>query len=189
MHVPQKGATAALKRALLAAPGALIRDDNFDHRSACVRVWAATVAFATVVTATISVMRDHRWDIFVSILIVGCGIVIVVFSALLCGSNPERKSVAALARICRKLVDAESKLDSEGRMPVVPVELTFRMREMRGGVGSLYISWTELATIRLIQLLKYADPKASAYLTTSLGQALLEKLAPVETAPGAQEAV
>lgn len=173
-----------MKRALLAAPGALIRDDNFDHRSACVKVWAATVAFTTVVTATISVFRNHGWDLIVLILCVGCGLIFVLCSARICGSNPERESFAAVGRMCRKLVNGEIKLDSEGRMPVVPVDLTFRMREMRGDVGSLYITWTELATIRLIQLLKYADVKATAYLTTSLGQALVEKLGPAEAAAG-----
>lgn len=100
------------------------------------------------------------------------------------GRSVEAISLEAALRNCQLVINGEAACDSDGGsvMPAAPVDFKFRVEGLNDEIATLFlVSWTELATIRLIQLMKFADRRAHTYLKTLPGQALLEELLPTAT--------
>lgn len=87
-------------------------------------------------------------------------------------AGAEEKSLSALYRNCRLLVEADA-FNGQGRLPATPENFEFKLKGLNKKSYLTIIASKELYCIRLVQLLKFADPRASVYLNTPAGLQLL----------------
>lgn len=96
-------------------------------------------------------------------------------------SKVRERSTAAVFRNCQLVVLEEAGCDGAGRMPASAEDFDYTLKSYSKS-GTLYIvSSRDLVTMRLIQLMKFADPRAAVYLDTPPGQALLGTILPTAT--------
>lgn len=179
--IPQNGVALTMKRALESDGG----DDGMDPGANCRQDVCTAIAITTVLVMGIAfaVSSPGGFGLIGLTMCLAFSGTVVVFWWLKRRhmSSVDKRSINAVFRNCRLVVLAEAERDSDGRMPTAPEDFDFTLQSY-GKSGTLCIvSSRELATIRIIQLLKFADPRAAVYLDTPPGQALLETLLPTAT--------
>lgn len=182
LPIPQNGSALTMKRALLSYCGDGRNDPATDS---CQDLWAAIVIAAVLVVgitfaARVSSTRFKLIAMVPSLLFAGLVAVSCCFRRIQV-SNAGRRSLTTTFHNCRLVVLAEAGCDSGGRIPTSAEDFDYTLQSYSKSSTLYIVSSRELVTMRLIQLLKFADPRAAVYLDTPPGQALLEILLPAAT--------
>lgn len=182
LPIPQNGAILTMERALQSGGGDGRIDPGEDRRQdMCMAIVVAAV-IAIGIAFTLFISWSQFWFIgMVPSLVFAGATTLMLFYRRIHVSRVGKRSATIAFRNCRLVILAEAGYDGTGRMPTSAEDFDYTLQGYSKS-GTLYIvSSRELVTIRLVQLLKFADPRAAVYLDTPPGQALLETVVPTAT--------